>query len=87
MTVHWLTTAPNPRYISKTCQADDGQRGWRQHAVLADNNEPLASVGRRQSLCGLRPGTGWGLDLFIETKCKRCLRATARLQRKRIVNG
>lgn len=74
MTIHWLTTAPNPKYIHKTHGADDGQRGWRLHAVEAEATDTLAVIGRRQALCGMRPGTGWGLDLFIERRCMRCER-------------
>lgn len=72
MPIHWLTTAPNPRVVSQT--ADDGQRGWRTHAVEGEDTDSLKSLARRAALCGLRPPHGWGMDLFIERKCTRCLR-------------
>ncbi len=70
--IHWLTTAPNPRYIHKTHSADDGQRGWRMHAVNAPEKATFEEIKTRRAVCGLLPGTGWGLDLFIEQKCARC---------------
>ena len=76
--IHWLTTAPNPKYLHKTHSADDGQRGWRLHAVDAAEKETFADIGRRAALCGLTPGTGWGVDLFIERRCANCERAAAR---------
>ncbi len=33
---------------------------------------PGDSEGREPALCGLRPGHGWGCDLFIEEPCARC---------------
>lgn len=69
----WLTTAPNPRAPIKGYDA--GQRGWRLHAVRSDI-PPSAGVF---SACGLLPRHGWALDLFIEEKCERCLRALDRL--------
>jgi hypothetical protein len=72
MPIQWLTTMPNPRVVSHT--ADDGQRGWRTHAVEAEGTDSLASLRHKAALCGLRPAHGWGLDLFIERKCTRCLR-------------
>lgn len=74
--VQWLTTAPNPRVASHS--ADFGQRGWRTHAVLADTQQSVASLGHRAALCGLRPVHGWDMDLFIEKKCARCLAVIAR---------
>lgn len=72
MTYEWLPTAPSGR--AHTHGADCGQTGWRLHAVQVENGETFEQVGRRPAVCGLRPGTGWGLDLFIEDRCKRCLR-------------
>jgi hypothetical protein len=80
MSYQWLTTAPNPQVHSRT--ADDGQRGWRTHAVEAEDSETLATISRRPALCGLRPAHGWGIDLFIEVKCTRCVRALAKLEGK-----
>ena len=72
MTLQWLTTAPNPR--SPATGFDAGQRGWRLHAVEADDSASFESVKHKPSLCGLRPRHGWGLDCFIEMRCKRCER-------------
>jgi hypothetical protein len=52
------------------------QSGWKEHAVplLDGEDENMSSValGKRRALCGLRPRHGWGIDLFIDEKCKRC---------------
>lgn len=68
--VLWLTTAPSGR--ARTHGADDGQTGWRLHAVPGRPDETFAQIGKREAICGVRPGTGWGLDFFIERPCKRC---------------
>jgi hypothetical protein len=68
--VQWLTTAPSGR--SHTHGADDGQTGWRLHAVPGAGHEPCSVFNTRRSLCGILPRTGWGLDMFIERRCKRC---------------
>ena len=67
--VQWLTTYPSGR--AHTHGADDGQTGWRTHAVVAsdDMKLPLKNV---RAICGLMPRHGWGMDLFIERKCARC---------------
>lgn len=70
MTWQWLTTRASGR--AHTVECDDGQTGWKLHAVVADDSETFAQIGRRPSLCGLRPKHGWGLDLFVEDKCKLC---------------
>ena len=72
--IQWLTTMPNPRSPAHTCGADDGQVGWRLHAVEADEASTLGEVGSKSAACGLRPAHGWGIDMFIERKCSRCLR-------------
>lgn len=69
-TVKWLTTAPNPRV--KATGPDAGQRGWKLHAIITDSDS-FEEIRRQHALCGLRPAHGWGLDLFIEDKCQRCL--------------
>jgi len=69
----WLTTSVNPRTVSHT--ADDGVRGWRQHAIEATADEQFGAVRDRKAACGLRAAHGWGLDMFVEKKCARCLRA------------
>ena len=72
MTTQWLTTAPNPR--SPATGYDAGQRGWKLHAVTAEDHETTVGIKRRAAACGLRPRHGWGLDMFIEDKCERCRR-------------
>ncbi len=81
-TLEWLTTAPNPKWTHKTCESDDGQRGWRVHAVMVSKGETFADIKHRAALCGLTPGTGWGLDMFVERKCARCERAVVNLGAK-----
>lgn len=73
MPLQWLTTNPNPR--SPATGHDAGQRGWKLHAVEADDREIMPLKGRRAA-CGLIPPHGWGLDLFIEDRCKRCAAKT-----------
>lgn len=76
-TIQWLTTRSSGK--SHTHSADDGQTGWRLHAVPAQPSQRLTGIGRVRALCGLRPRRGWGLDLFIDEKCRRCaLRAKER---------
>lgn len=79
MRLHWFTTLPNqsPFHKAHTHGADDGQIGWKLHAVVADGSETFANIGKRRALCGLRPRHGWSMDLFIEDKCKRCLAKVA----------
>lgn len=72
MTIQWLTTSPNPRVVCNT--SDDGQRGWRLHAIEASDDTRFKDVRSQPALCGLIPAHGWGMDLFIERKCIRCLR-------------
>lgn len=78
--IQWLTTAPNPRYLDKTHGADQGQRGWRLHAIEAHPETSLGEVRYKSAFCGVLPGNGWGLDLFIDQKCARCVRVLARLR-------
>ena len=70
--IQWLTTAPNPR--SRATGFDAGQRGWRIHAVLATDVATLEEIRNVPALCGLRPRHGWGMDLSIEARCRRCER-------------
>ena len=70
MKIQWLSTAPNPR--SPATGGDAGQRGWRLHAVNADDDDTFLGIGPRKAMCGLRPAYGWSLDMFIEDKCGRC---------------
>lgn len=68
--VQWLTTSPNPRVVCHT--EDDGQRGWRVHALIL-SDKGVKSATRIASLCGLRPAHGWGMDLFVARPCERCV--------------
>lgn len=76
--IFWLTTPAGDS--RKTCGTDDGQRGWRVHAVQALSHETSSDLVGRRALCGLAPRRGWGADLFINEPCVRCV-ATA-LRRK-----
>lgn len=69
--IQWLTTAPNPR--SPATGYDAGQRGWRLHAVET-NSDSFKEIKYQSALCGLRATHGWDLDMFIEDKCKKCLK-------------
>lgn len=74
--VQWLTTSPNPAAQRGTPfwdEYDQGQRGWRLHAVEAAESETLSQVAGRRAACGLRPAHGWDLDMFIEDRCARCV--------------
>lgn len=73
MAIQWLTTAPNPR--TPATGFDAGQRGWKLHAVIADDKAKFGEIAGERALCGLLPSHGWGLDLFIEDKCSRCVKA------------
>lgn len=77
----WLNTHPSGR--AHTHGMDQGQTGWRLHAVPdipsygpKDDNNP--GWKWRPALCGTRPGTGWGHDLFIDDECSRCLKWLAK---------
>lgn len=70
---YWLTTAPNPR--SRATGFDAGQRGWKTHAVVC-TSESFEAIKNAKAACGLAPAHGWSVDLFIEDKCARCVRAT-----------
>ena len=72
MSLHWLTTAPNPS-VPATGH-DAGQRGWKLHAVEAAPEATLRDVRFKASACGLRPSYGWGLDAFVEDRCQKCQR-------------
>lgn len=53
-------------------------RGWKLHAVEADESESSNDIKWRVAACGLSSRRGWTLDLFIEKKCARCLVATSK---------
>lgn len=69
--IFWVTTSPNPRRAATG--HDAGVTGWKMHAVEAPEGAKFSDVGRLPALCGLRPRYGWGMDLFIEDQCARCL--------------
>ncbi len=48
------------------------------HAVGTTESENPPPYKHRTSLCGVRPGHGWSLDLFIEEPCTRCQAAMAK---------
>ena len=68
--IQWLTTRPSGR--AHTHGADDGQTGWRLHAVVANSEATFEQIKHYRAACGMRPRHGWGLDLFIERRCARC---------------
>lgn len=80
MTIQWLTTAPNPDPFVYHGGPDQGQRGWRLHAIEAEDTETFPQIRSRRAACGLRAAHGWDLDLFIERRCSRCV---AHLERAR----
>lgn len=67
----WLTTQPNPRRATSG-RADEGVTGWKEHAVLATEDTKFEDIRYVRAVYGLRARHGWGLDLFIDTPCKRC---------------
>lgn len=73
MNVQWVTTEPNPR-TSVATGHDAGQKGWKLHAVKAEATDTFHDIRWRPALCGLRAKYNWGLDMFIEDKCARCLK-------------
>lgn len=75
--MQWLTTAPNPR--TPATGHDAGQRGWKLHAVFSDS-ESFKDIRFNRAACGLQPGHGWSLDMFIEDKCQRCAAKLLRLK-------
>lgn len=80
--IEWLATAPNPRF--RGYGADDGQRGWKLHAIpmgagTISYKVTVADVRQTTALCGLRASHGWSVDPFIEDKCARCTKAVKRL--------
>lgn len=78
------TTMPNPAVISWT--PDAGQRGWKRHIVELGQQTvqrlrgypKLQTLDVSPALCGLRPAHGWGIDLFIDDACVRCVRIAER---------
>lgn len=80
MKISWFTTSPNPSPHAYSGGPDQGQRGWKLHAVIDPQFDVDPSVwnlhgpkrSRTKALCGLRPRHGWGIDMFIEEECERC---------------
>lgn len=71
MHIQWLTTyAKNP---------GPWQSGWKLHAIAAQDTEKLEDTKGRVAACGLRPRHGWSIDLFINVKCKKCVKKIANL--------
>lgn len=69
--IQFVTTEANPR--NRATGFDAGQTGWKLHAVYALPLDSFASLKGKTSLCGLTPRHGWGMDLFIEDPCLRCV--------------
>lgn len=74
MALIWLTTAPHPWKKAHRHGADQGQIGWKLHAVEVPEGSPIAGSSRLRAACGLTPKHGWGLDLFIDNRCEGCER-------------
>ncbi len=73
--IQWLTTYPSGR--AHTPAVDDGQIGWRLHAIEAPSSATFEDIKGHAAACGLVAKHGWGLDLFIEQRCSRCEKALA----------
>lgn len=58
----WFSTEPNPRTSGMNAAG-----GWKLHAV-----EVVGDGIYGDAICGCRPAHGWGCDLFITDKCRRC---------------
>ena len=74
----WLTTQSHPRLIHSG--APSSISGWKTHAVKSTPAETFTDMRWRRAACGLLPAHGWGMDLFIEQRCKRCDRAVRKEQ-------
>lgn len=71
--IGWFTTSPHPWKKAHTHGADDGQVGWKLHAVPVDEKGQPQKRGK--ALCGIWPKHGWGMDAFIDAECTRCAAA------------
>lgn len=76
MLVTWLTT-------NDKNGGGPWQSGWKEHAIPLEDGEnekhtSPSALGKRRALCGLRPRHGWGVDLFIDEKCSRCVARLAK---------
>lgn len=74
----WMTTEVNPR--ARSAGFHGGRSSWKLHFVEGVAHSDSAPVRGRRSLCGTLPAYGWGVDLFISDRCRRC---EARLASKR----
>jgi len=74
---HWVTTNPNPRSSAKGWDA--GQVGWRLHLVEIPGGTPIEDEGKIRAICGLRARYGWGVDLFIDRRCEKCVAKVQKL--------
>ena len=90
MKIEWLTTGVNPRV--RQTGFDAGQRGWRLHALLLPNSAMDApvlfnrQVRHGRALCGIQPAHGWGMDLFIDEPCSKCIRALNKRNLEKVKN-
>lgn len=71
----WLTTAQNPATVKSLSSEPTG---WRLHYVqegeFVYEKMDGTKIDKSPAACGLTPRHGWDADMFIEQKCKRCLR-------------
>lgn len=75
---------PNPTVFDGS--PDAGQHGWKLHLVELGIETSKRfrgyvkpqTVDTSPALCGLSPAHGWGLDLFINDECERCMRVALR---------
>ena len=73
----WMTTQPHPTRPAHTDGYDQGQTGWKLHVIYGPEKK-LFDRPYAKALCGLRPANGWGLDLYIDDLCTRCLAAAVK---------
>ncbi len=71
MRIEWLTTIPNPKMVGRQ---DQGMCGWKLHAIEVTEAGQATAFRHAQALCGLLPRHGWGVDLFIDEPCIRCVK-------------
>lgn len=59
---------------------DHGEAVYQEYVnSRADSALALPELRKARAICGLLPAHGWGMDLFIEKKCERCV-ARVKLQ-------
>lgn len=69
MNIHWLTVVKKRTSIF----AESSYLRTPIHAVFT-NSDSFNEIKSVASICGIRPKYGWDDDLFMETKCERCLK-------------